>query len=459
MSLEIEKKFLLKPFNIKNFLKKYKIPYKKIKIKQIYLAKNPPIRIRKYGKKYILTTKKGSGLIRKEYEKNINKKEFLQYLKNYKKIGELKKIRYIFKIKNFTYELDIFKKDLKGLFFLEVEFKNKKSANKFRIDKRFKDFLIEDVTENREFSNFSLAKNKKIPSKNCNNILEVELIDPLCSTKDSLKTLFHSFNRNIIYYQKKFLEDNDPEHIHKIRVNLRKTRVFLKEYKKYLNEEENKNFSSFFKNFMQKSNKKRDIDVLKENFFKYKISIPKDLKKYLENLLLEETNKIKNLLKSDEFEKLKEIYSNMQKESFYNQNSNVPIIISSYNIIEKKISKIFDITKKLNQNSPADEFHKLRIEFKKFRYLLEAFSHFYNIKEIENLIKKTKNIQDILGSLQDIETGIKLLNEIANTAFQNENKIIEDITIRLEDEKIINKKLFFKKYKNLKKYLKNSIIF
>ncbi len=467
MAFEIEKKFLLKPFNIENFLKKAGLNYKSFDISQFYiLDSNTPIRIRKVGKKYFLTIKKGEGLIREEFEREITKDEFENILSNHKDICSLYKTRYKVKIGKKNYEIDRFEKWLKGLFFLEVEFKEKREAKYFDIDKRFKQFILEDVTEDKRFSNFFLAKNQNIPSlQKCEKILNIEEIAPLCSTKEASKTILHSLFRRAEYYKEKILSsEDDIENLHQLRVSLRKMLVFLKEFKEFFQKEWYTAIYFHTKEIMSLTNKKRDIDVLLSNFDEYLLHLPpsmknylKDFKNRLQEIQQKEQNSILRFFKSDKFKNIKNLIDSIS----FTAKANFPIIVTSYKIITKREKKIFLLAKSITKNTPAYKYHELRIQFKRIRYLLEFFSHFYHKRETQTFIKNCKNIQDILGRHQDLEVQRDHIKEFLKErdfpfdTILSVGKLIGD----MEFEELKQRKLFRKLYKKLSKKLKSSIIF
>jgi len=472
MALEIEKKFLLKPFNIENILKKLDFSYEKKKISQYYIPDGNPIRIRKYGNKYFLTIKKGEGLVREEYEKELRENEFKNLLSNAKNIRSIFKTRYIVKLKKITYEIDRFKIDLKGLYFLEVEFKNVDDANRFKINKIFQNLILADVTDDRRFSNFSLASTKTIPSlKSCKSIVDIEEIDPLCSTKEALKTILYSLFRRVNYFHQNILnEPQNIENLHQFRVSFRKIIVFLKEFKKFFDEKWIDNTYKDLKNFMEKTNQKRDLDVLISQFDDYLTHLPPSMKENLiplKNSLIHwqnrEEKRVFEILHSKEYKKILTLLNEaIQNDKVYLSESNTPIIVTSYNIIQKKKKKIFKLANLIDDKSLPKEYHKLRIEFKRLRYLLETFSHFYEDKEVEKFIKRCKKIQDILGAHQDLEVQrehivqyIKKNSNLKIDTILAVGKLIGD----MEFEEIKRREEFRKKYKKLSKLLKSSTIY
>ena len=57
----------------------------------------------------------------------------------------------------------------------------------------------------------------------------------------------------------------------------------------------------------------------------------------------------------------------------------------------------------LDHDPPAEALHRLRIDAKKLRYLLEFFHSLYPAPEINARIKELKRLQDILGGFNDME--------------------------------------------------------
>lgn len=164
-NMEIERKYLVKekdlPKNYKNFDCK--------KMVQGYIYLKPAIRVRKSNDEYYLTVKdkpkkpvsSSKDLERIEYELKIDKKAYNHLVKF--SIGRIiYKKRYLipYKLnkKNYIIELDIFEKDLKGLIYAEVEFKNVKDAETFTPP----DWFYKDVTGIDKYKNTNLTICKNI---------------------------------------------------------------------------------------------------------------------------------------------------------------------------------------------------------------------------------------------------------------------------------------------------------
>jgi CYTH domain-containing protein len=145
--LEIEKTFLVKkiPVNLTS--------YKSYQIKQGYISSPPsPLRIRQKGGAFELTKKKPlkEGDFNSVEEANIYLTEY-EFNKLWPLVERsLEKIRYCISIdNNLTAELDIFKGNLQGLAFVEVEFLSEEQMKSFQPPEWFgKDITQEDFSSN-----------------------------------------------------------------------------------------------------------------------------------------------------------------------------------------------------------------------------------------------------------------------------------------------------------------------
>ena len=143
-TMEIERKYLIKELPDLS-------QYRYVDIEQGYLCTNPVIRIRKKGKKYIITYK-GEGLMeREEIEAEITKEAY-EHLKE-KIDGKLIcKRRYLIPFNPFTIELDVFSGHMKGLIMAEVEFADAGYAKAFIPPAWFG----EEVTEDTRYHNSNM---------------------------------------------------------------------------------------------------------------------------------------------------------------------------------------------------------------------------------------------------------------------------------------------------------------
>lgn len=443
--LEIENKYLLsyeKALDFINSLSKYSVK----KMEQAYFSYTPKStkRVRKSDNRYILTVKKGSGRIREEFEKNISQKKYKKLKK--KKIGKtIKKNRYIFDIDGHKYELDIFKGALKGLAFLEIEFKNEEELKSFTLPSPLKNIIIKDVSEDRSYTNAFLAvavhsikDTGEVFEKIENNPVGYEFKPKKkINIHDYLRIKLFGYLMLIKYYTDRFLESGDDEDLHQFRVNIRKTRSILWSFREIFDEDIYQNLSSSLKAAANRTNQKRDTDVFLNFLEKYKKN-HEGFYEYLKHLQDIQKEEIGVFFNSKELIKTLfdlELFLKDEEGFFINSYGYMP----SYTLGKQKIKKLSKdvkhLTKKLSPVDPIEKYHKIRIKIKKLRYLLETFSFYADNKKIRKTVKK---LQDSFGALNDTYNHIMILNGYISE-HQSDSKNLElllsILETRLQDNK------------------------
>jgi CYTH domain-containing protein len=147
--MEIERKFVLR-----SFLPQFrKMVHTHRSMEQWYLD---GFRIRKIGADCFITVKKGSGLVRQEWEEKIPRWVF-DVLKKMDTRGVVSKTRYFIPFKKHMLEVDVYRGPLIPLITLECEFKSVADARAFQVPAVTGEY--KEVTGKKEFKNRSLAKN------------------------------------------------------------------------------------------------------------------------------------------------------------------------------------------------------------------------------------------------------------------------------------------------------------
>lgn len=170
-SVEVERKWLIDKDNIEYDLSNAKI----YDIEQTYISFSPEIRIRRVnGNQYSFTVKNNmsaDGLIRNETDFLITENDY-NFLIQKKEANTIYKTRYKLLEDGQVIAIDIFKGDLEGLAYMEIEFANKDEANEYIAPK----WIIQDVTDDIRYKNASLAQ-YGIPDENVkidtNDLVEI----------------------------------------------------------------------------------------------------------------------------------------------------------------------------------------------------------------------------------------------------------------------------------------------
>ncbi len=149
MALEIERRFLIKNDNWKEFI------IKKIYIEQGYLSKSLDgwiTRIRSTGKNSKITLKKHiKGFTNFEFEYSIPQSDATTIMSNLSNI--IKKERFILKVEKKSWIIDCFKENNYPLEIAEIELSREEE------DLSFPSFISKEITGLNHYSNFSLANN------------------------------------------------------------------------------------------------------------------------------------------------------------------------------------------------------------------------------------------------------------------------------------------------------------
>jgi len=149
MALEIERRFLIKNDNWKEFINK------KIYIEQGYLSKTIDgwiIRVRLIGKNSKITFKKHiKGFTNFEFEYSIPRSDAETIMSNLS--NTIKKDRYFLEIEKKSWIIDCFKENNYPLEIAEIELSNEEE------DLILPSFISKEITGLTPYSNFSLANN------------------------------------------------------------------------------------------------------------------------------------------------------------------------------------------------------------------------------------------------------------------------------------------------------------
>ncbi len=147
MALEIERRFLIKNDNWKEFISK------KVFIEQGYLSKSLDdwiIRIRFTGKDYKITLKKHiESFTNFEFEYSIPRKDGETIMSNLS--YTIKKERFFLEVEKKFWIIDCFKENNYPLEIAEIELSNEKE------DLILPTFISKEITGLKDYSNFSLA--------------------------------------------------------------------------------------------------------------------------------------------------------------------------------------------------------------------------------------------------------------------------------------------------------------
>ncbi|PSB03909.1 CHAD domain-containing protein [Merismopedia glauca] len=217
------------------------------------------------------------------------------------------------------------------------------------------------------------------------------------------------------------IKDRDPESLHQMRVGMRRLRSAAIGFAVGLKLPRDAQPQKVGK-VARILGKLRDIDVLQASLnSKYKDILPDEEQKLFQQVLDElrsqrkaALKEVRSALKGKEYKKIKQAYQQWLEEPKYTQLGSVNIleilpdlllpIISelllhpAWWIQGENISNSQDVADLLAQK--GETIHDLRKQIKRSRYQMELFTDLYS-DNYQNYVTDLKEIQDILGEIQD----------------------------------------------------------
>ncbi|MCP4180883.1 MAG: CHAD domain-containing protein [bacterium] len=272
------------------------------------------------------------------------------------------------------------------------------------------------------------------------------------------------------YNEKGVIKDTNNEFLHDYRVSIRKSRSVLTQLKDVYNKYLTDDLTDKFKTIANSTNQLRDFDVFLINQNLYFDLLCKNDKSLLKSFFkdLEIKRKliyrdvVKDILSSEHKNFIKKLndFLKTDEEKQKNINSDLHII----NIVNEHINKRYNNILKLGNNiqtySQDKKFHKLRIQFKKLRYLIELFLSLYSVGTLSIFIDELKEMQDHLGKINDYSIQRSIIDQYITNSDNNikYRKMLSNLTKVIDNEKKTEIILFIQTYKDFIKP-ENKILF
>lgn len=247
--------------------------------------------------------------------------------------------------------------------------------------------------------------------KDYSSKLDIKL-SPEMRADVACKTIFSYLSRVIKLNEQGTIADTDSEFLHDFRVAVRRTRVGLSQVKRVLPDDVLATYREFFSWLGQISGETRDLDVYLMNFEQYKKKLPPVIRQSinpLHNFLQVKKQKShKQLVKK--LRSAKYLTTLAQWEAYLSSSSiNEPVEVNANltikELADKRIWKTYKLAIKegnaIDRHSPSEAMHRLRKTCKKLRYLMEFFQDLYPDNQTDKLIKRLKQLQEVLGDYQD----------------------------------------------------------
>lgn len=228
--------------------------------------------------------------------------------------------------------------------------------------------------------------------------------------------------QTILHYQVMVMRQNerglrydwDVEFLHDFRVAIRRTRSILSQFKKAIPPDILQQPRRDFAVLSERTNRLRDLDVQLQRHAYHKSLLPASLHPGLEKLYqvisqerAKEFSVLLKMLNSSAWQRIKKQWLAALQNKTPDSWSVWPAArIQIKRVVCKLVLKKFKQMQKMEQKdwSLAEDaaLHRLRIEAKKLRYLVEFFASLFPPQPLNAILEQLRQLQDYLGHLNDL---------------------------------------------------------
>lgn len=251
-------------------------------------------------------------------------------------------------------------------------------------------------------------------------------LDPGMRSDRAVKTIHRHLLQVVRQNEQGVQSAIDTEFLHDFRVAVRRTRSALSQIKGVYPPPVVAHFKREFSWLGQITGPTRDLDVYRLTMPQYRASLPAPvqgdldpLQEFLERHWRIEHDQLVRHLDSDRYQALLGDWQEFLDESVPARTelsqAKKPILEVAAREISRSFERVLKRGARIAPETPAGALHRLRVECKKLRYLLEFFFALYDAEKIAPPIKELKRLQDNLGSFNDLEVQQETLRQFAHT--------------------------------------------
>ena len=222
------------------------------------------------------------------------------------------------------------------------------------------------------------------------------------------------------------ISGEDPEHLHQLRIAVRRSRTVQRQFHNVFPPTELPGFRAEFRWLQQATGPARDLDVYLEDLDSLRELLPEHMRRDLDPLVpvlghsrlaarADMTRALRSVRAANLFEDWDRLLESMVERSPHDRPAaDTPIGVVAGKRIRKVYKQIVTMGRAIERSSPAEEYHELRKKGKELRYLLELFGvKLFDEEAVTPFVKSLKGLQELLGRHQDREVQISMLRSSA----------------------------------------------
>jgi CHAD domain-containing protein len=249
-------------------------------------------------------------------------------------------------------------------------------------------------------------------------------LDPAMPARDAARAIHLSLLATMLRNQEGMRRDLDSEFLHDFRVSIRRTRSALTQIREVYPALDVERFKEEFRWLGVETGPTRDLDVYLLKMEVYEEGLPREVRADLDPLeaFLGRKQKLAHdrlvaVLDSERYGRLLDDWRAFLTEapagSLLARNAERPIGEVASERIWRVYRRMVKRGRAIQDDTPAEAFHDMRIRGKKLRYLLEFFRSLYPEQAISGLVAELKRLQDNLGDLNDYQVQRQSLQRFA----------------------------------------------
>jgi inorganic triphosphatase YgiF len=212
------------------------------------------------------------------------------------------------------------------------------------------------------------------------------------------------------------LEGIDPEGVHQLRVATRRLRAIFAAFHDILGEEITAHFNSELRWLARNLGRARDADVIERDAKDSDDTGPRGYERFLEQETICAYEHLIDILHTERYsvldEELTRFVSAGPPADTQTPFDDLSIATCASTKVQAALQDLLAHGNAIDPTPPAKQLHKLRIETKRFRYLIDFFS-IVQVDKWIHLTEAVKKLQDVLGEHQD---AVAAQEQLANFA-------------------------------------------
>ncbi len=217
------------------------------------------------------------------------------------------------------------------------------------------------------------------------------------------------------------IKSSEPKSLHDFRVGVRRTRVALGQARAVIPRSDRLRFGAEFKWVGRTTGLARDLDVFERELGEQHLELAMELREESRELVrrvrerrAQLQRRVVDALRGERYVELKRAWTGFlgAPSADGGRKALEPIGPHARRWVSKARGRVLDRGSTVDADSPATDFHRVRIAGKKLRYLLEFYADLERPEVVEARVTALKRLQDNLGRLNDWSFQRRLVREL-----------------------------------------------